>query len=1854
MASDMATVPPAVALGKRPHPSVTCFATSLGGTFSPPSACQTVHEVFSCRESGVPLSSRVFEARALCPWRCLESSPTTLQEWGLPDTVVSRYAARGVCQLYPWQRACLFEYYHTVAVQLRHYANVVEAATQSMAGTTVNSGGGAACHRSDTPATLPGPNVFLAHPGRSMIYSAPTSGGKTLVAEVILLRSIFQRDRYETNLHWRAVFASGDPSASCATGNQQHQPRCDASSVFEQRKKTALFVVPYVSLAEEKAKQLEELFEGTGIRVQCHAGTRGNLHIFAGDIHVCTNEKAYAMWRVLEDQGKTTDISVVVVDELHLIADESRGYILELLLTRLAAHAAKHTDFHLICLSATLANADVLAKWCGGAQLFLTDYRPVQLAEYYVVSCMVYDPSTKLVRSLLSDVNTLRSVLVQSRHQVRAAADCTPVGGVPMRRTGYTVEEELSLLLALEAFRDGYQVLLFAPTRKACEVLSRQLAECVLANLFTPAARYAVIQAEGARAAAQLRDSGRATREILESTMSCGVAFHHAHVGLRDRWCLETAYRAGHLWALCCTTTLSTGVNLPCHRVIFTAPRIGRTALGPVQYRHAAGRAGRAGMVGHGEVFVIAKPQERSLVQSLFGTVLPPVVSNFSPERHGMARILLEGVERCPKRALPVASLAAIVSRTLYAQTHATSEVQHTTRVALEYLERKNFLVYQSDRKVIELTPLGFGTARSFLAPDEALLVRHELQLSSRRFCLANDLHLLFHCTPVFPVVEPDWRLLCHRWVPALLRNENGAAVCEALGINEGMLSSLAQCPPSRTSLDLDAIRCRRLYAALVLTEVVHEHPMESIAQEYGLGSATEVHRLMEAAAFFAASVSAFAMALNWWYLPPLLDTMVVRLRCGVEPDLLPLMEIDGLVPWRARQLQHYGYRTVLSVASASVRDLAEVFAHQHLGGYALQDDRHPGEDAFSVAAPSAVAMDHRRVVLTIAQRVKDAAKAVVLRDAGNLRAVLESITETEDPVTSIPGRNEATLVPSPALNTRGGGGGAHKLKETACDDTGPVPPTQPLPSPLPPTPGADAHHPTPRLPLAGPRDERQFALMPGQSPHSVPPLHVRMVNLDDVAERSAFEASFQAALIGAVRGPPAALKEGGASRKPPPLVSLFVVPRKQKNDLVVVVTVYPENLASSRTGSGDCGILTYGLYHRSTVTAGVSLRPETAAPVGGDSGEEKQVRLPLPLGAAPWGSRWLLKVLGTNAIEKIVPGLQRQLHVLHEAGWIPQPQAPSVCLRLIHAVHDPFIAAWMLQPDVDCSGKGCYEFGGLLPCCAGVETSAEAHLSACIQLQDAHGRALHRNTRNVLRYFTDVVRTAVLQSAAVVPLTMHLLMQLRAQSLYAPYYTREMRMPLLCYAMEVVGLGFRPHVYTVLQAAMREKASQIVARAYTAAGRSNWSLKAPQQVAQVLYDDLGLSCLEHTGDRILFPIAPRKRVRAQRETRSTRVPALKHLQRMFPDQPLPALLMEFGRLDGWDEKYLKPLLQASAAHRDGRIHGSFLLTASATGRLAMTDPNLQTIPRPILLELHGRNVDVRLREAFAVNQPGWVLLSADYAQMEVRLLAHFSEDAALLAAFTPSPPPADDTTGCTRSSGCSRDIFTELAAKLFRKETVVNTITAEQRHIVKALCYGIIYGRGKHSIADELEITVEAADQLLRQFRDTYRTAMMYISCIVAESLENGYVTTLLGRRRWLTRSKSPTARSAAERMAISTLCQGSAADIMKEAMLRIMSDALLQPHISPELVTDPSGDDSIVASLDGATGEQFSPAAHMLLQIHDELLLEVRESALHAVARRIREHMDLSNVLSLRVPLVVRFQVGCNWASLQPFEPS
>lgn len=465
--------------------------------------CESNEYILYSIANDCPKPSTFASLSKLCP----------LQTWGLPDPLLQRYKHLKVESLFPWQVECL---------------------------------------------TIGGGSVLLGD--KNLIYSAPTSGGKTLVSEILMLRKL-------SNFMFSHV------------AEEELRPSVHASVESKSRKSrhTIFFVVPFVALAEEKASYFQDIWQDLNIGVKSfHGGgsdLTGNMLGEDVEVAVCTIERANILLTQLLDERREDQLKMVVIDEIHMLADSQRGFLLEVMLSKIR-YSLPH-QVQIVGMSATLPNIADLATWLD-ATLYTTEYRPVDLKVRICLGKQLYD--VKLSDSQReNDQENASDSIIYSLTSTLLCENDDPDG---LKH------------LVLETVAINKSAMLFCNSKRRCEVCASSVADAIEKALhkavvaenssfdssnkiqnesFGKVGSF-VISASIRKGRLALLENLAQTQvglcPILRQTVPYGVAYHHAGLTLDERRILEAAFKVGYIQVLCTTSTLSAGVNLPAHRVV--------------------------------------------------------------------------------------------------------------------------------------------------------------------------------------------------------------------------------------------------------------------------------------------------------------------------------------------------------------------------------------------------------------------------------------------------------------------------------------------------------------------------------------------------------------------------------------------------------------------------------------------------------------------------------------------------------------------------------------------------------------------------------------------------------------------------------------------------------------------------------------------------------------------------------------------------------------------------------------------------------------------------------------------------------------------------------------------------------------------------------------------------------------------------------------------------------------------------------------------------------------------------------------------------------------------------------------
>ncbi|VVC97697.1 unnamed protein product [Leptidea sinapis] len=730
-----------------------------------------------------------------------------LKNWGLPSEIVTKYESKGINRMFEWQVECLNN-----------------------------------------------PRVLLEC--SNLIYSAPTSAGKTLVAEILTIKTILERQ------------------------------------------KKVIIILPFVSIVREKMFYLQNILSSSGIRVEGFMGSQsppGGLQ--AVHVAICTIEKANSLVNKLLDENSISDLGAIIVDELHLLGDTHRGYILELLLTKVKYVCTKLDDVHIqiIGMSATLPNLDVLAKWLD-AELFVTDFRPIPLDEYCLVGNKYYDKNGEYTDNVVQIENV--------------------------------DESDVVLGICLDTIRNNCSVLIFCMTKNRCENLAQSIASSFfklgcsgneIGNILREQLRTDII----AEVLEQLTNCPVGLDQVVKNTISFGVAYHHAGLTFDERDIIEGAFKSGAIRVLVATSTLSSGVNLPARKVIIRSPVFQRQPINIQTYKQMVGRAGRMGKDTKGESILICSQAEKNIGFSLIMGRLDPVRSCIETEDKFMRAVL----EMIASQSVSTKSELLLYSKCslLFAQEDCLSSQNNLLDKSLKDLINYELIRIQTidEESHYVATSLGKACLSSSMAPNDGLSLFCELQKARQCIVLETELHLIYLVTPYSVSsqwVDIDWMHLFTLWESLTKAMKR---VGELVGVKESIIVRCLRGSSKSVSQSTLNIH-KRFYTALALQDLVNEIPLSEVSTKFQCARGF-LQGLQQAAATFAGMVTAFCRQLGWKNMELLVSQFQDRLHFGVHCELLELMKLSTLNGVRARTLFDAGYETISSIASADVNEIENV-----------------------------------------------------------------------------------------------------------------------------------------------------------------------------------------------------------------------------------------------------------------------------------------------------------------------------------------------------------------------------------------------------------------------------------------------------------------------------------------------------------------------------------------------------------------------------------------------------------------------------------------------------------------------------------------------------------------------------------------------------------------------------------------------------------------------------------------------------------------------------------------------------------------------------------------------------------------
>lgn len=776
--------------------------------------------------------------------------------YSLPTKLVDNFEASGVRSIYPWQSSCLL-----------------------------------------------GRGLLTGE--QNLVYTAPTGGGKSLVADVLLLKRIIENPGMKS-----------------------------------------ILVLPYVALVQEKLKWLRSLVDGVTKNTQDSTHLpppskwqqRSNLIRVAGyfggnnstvswadcDVAVCTIEKANSLVNTAIEECKHGDIGVVVLDELHMLNDEHRGYIMELLATKLLSLGS---DVQIIGMSATLPNPQLLAKWLN-AKFYIAKYRPIPIEEHLVYENRIY--STANAKEFFRTASQLTTDDAISTPKPR-----------PYKTIEKSTHQQLEspimnavVALAVETASSGHGALIFCSSRAGAERLALLISDAMQTTTIGPE-----IWDRRQEVLASLRALPGGFEATFSKTILYGVAFHHAGLTVEERFLVAEAYDTGTLRVMVATCSLAAGINLPARRVILSGSRMGRELVGPAMLRQMRGRAGRKGKDEVGETFLCCQKSELEAVAELLEAELPPVESCLTPKKRGIKRAMLEilGIRMVSSRD----ALDQYIHSSLLWHTIDHDQVNQMVETAIEELMDQRLIQRAEFEHCLEPTKLGTAVVASGLSPEDGIFVHSELSRALESLVLDGDLHILYLFTPVQTSGLSGISWLTFRNQLESLE-ESGLRAVRLIGVNPAFVNRLVNSGAELKENTAEEIRIarvyRRVYSAFQLRDLCNEMSIHDVSLKYGVPRG-HVQTLSQTCHGFAAGMIKFCERMEWGMLGAVLEHMLDRLRAGARADLLEMAEVSFVKSRMARIFWENGFKSVRALSEAEPRNLVPIMMQAQARKLRLEDE---------------------------------------------------------------------------------------------------------------------------------------------------------------------------------------------------------------------------------------------------------------------------------------------------------------------------------------------------------------------------------------------------------------------------------------------------------------------------------------------------------------------------------------------------------------------------------------------------------------------------------------------------------------------------------------------------------------------------------------------------------------------------------------------------------------------------------------------------------------------------------------------------------------------------------------------------
>ena len=1014
--------------------------------------------------------------------------------------------------------------------------------------------------------------------------------------------------------------------------------------------------------------------------------------------------------------------------------------------------------------------------------------------------------------------------------------------------------------------------------------------------------------------------------------------------------------------------------------------------------------------------------------------------------------------------------------------------------------------------------------------------------------------------------------------------------VANVVGVKESFIvRALQMKPPEKTEIQKQKLLIhQRFYTSLVLHDLIKEKPIANVSQEYGANKGL-LQSLQLSAGTFAGMVTVFCNKLGWKNMEILLAQFQCRLVFGIERELCDIVKISLLNGFRARVLYNSGYHTLNEIATASPSAIESVF-----------------RKAFPFVSSKCV--DENKMTINWSSRMRRGmsemeAAVIIVQEAQKILCeemnVPLSVFEDKNGFVKID-QDYIQPVTTPTNDFLRNLRKVANKQNTKVIDVSPkrlkLDANQNVPSPV---------SSKPDDPVRKADNTSSIDLFTPETTSNVEQANTNDVPKDDKPFCDVlFDDDISKSLNDMSLHYTSYCTESGLSvidlSSNISLLQSFVTECSKQDVLSFSVAV--ETTHSNK----DIGASVINKPSKSNGLV-VAMTNEQVMGVAFNFGSERIYYLSLCqcvdevshddniVGGCP--------TIPLSVRIKVIQDLLSKPHKCKLVA-IDVKKHIKYLMSLCHVTVtcqtcDPLVADWLINPDSQEKTLSSLISNYLIE--KPVTTEGNMSLSTVVSHSPFH--YLRAAAESVLSYLLMNTMETIL----------------RAENLYNSFSDVEMPTVSILAKLEINGIGFSFENCFKLRDELQQHLVQLEQEAYKLAGRK-FVLSSPHDTGRVLFHELELPSFQNC--EITFS----KKTKGQRVQHLSTSKEI--LEKISSFHPLPKVIIEWRRITNTISKTIYPLIKSSVVHskwfNSTRIHCSCEVHTS-TGRISITDPNLQSVPKEYSLSCYNNtgstttSLDrtICIRNIFT-SFAGGIFLAADYSQLELRILAHMSGDEKLCQFLNKDG-----------------DAFRLIAAEwLDMKPT---DIKDTQRQQTKQLCYGMIYGIGVKTLAEQLGVSEDEAAQFMESFKSKYPKVREFIITTINSCRQNGYITTICNRRRYLPeiRSTDIKCRSQAERQAVNSTIQGSAADLAKKSMINI--DNILMTS-------------NFVTYISQSVVSNEKQTALLVLQLHDELVYEVHESCLGICAEIVKHEME--SVLPLKVKLPVKLSVGKSWGQLESYK--